>query len=213
MTGSAARSAATAAALLAVAICSKPAAAADVRHDRAARDTDRLGWVVPDFGKVQTGGYSGLITVGLGYAAFRDVLNLTVDYGYVPAAAAGRNVHSVSTSVSVRPIDVRLGDFRLVPGYLGGGLLFTFGDGYFITAPDRYQKYSANYYPPTGVHWMAHVGIELDWLPHEDNLFERHGLYWEVRTLDTFLFSYVENPRTLSPLDAVASAIGYRAAW
>jgi hypothetical protein len=196
--------------------CSSALAAADaglVRHDRSKRDNDPLGWYVPDFAKLQTGGYSGLLTLGVGYAAFDDVFNWTLYYGYVPKFHAGRTVHSVSTTLSVRPFELGLGDVRLVPVYVGAGLLFGFGEGYFLEVPERYDPYSSSYYRPTGVHWMAHIGLELDWLPDPNDFFERHGLYAELRTLDTYFFSYTENRGELGPEDALATALGYRAAW
>lgn len=199
--------------LVVAAVLMSTTLAAAARDDHFVRDRDRHGWYVPDYAKLQTGGYTGLFTAGLGYAAFSDVLNIGVDYGYVPAAHAGRNVHSVSAGVSVRPFDFRIGDVRIVPAYVGADLLFTWGDDYFITVADYYYRYNRFYYYPTGAHWMIHLGLELDWVPPNGNFFERHGLYWELRTLDTYFFSYLENPATLHFTDVLASALGYRAAF
>ena len=193
-----------------------PAAAAEKdapRHDHNRRDTDPMGWYVPDFAKLQTGGYSGLVTVGIGYSVFSDRLNFTLDYGFAPKSVAGRSVHSVSTTLSYRPFDFRVGSVRFVPIYGGGNLLFTAGDGYFLRTPERYHQYDKRYYPPTGVHWMAHLGTEIDFLPSEGSFIERHGFYAELRTLDSYLISYIENPKTIYFREVVASAVGYRAAF
>lgn len=203
-------------ALLAVLTVAAPAADAETpvrRHDHSRRDSDPMGWYVPDFAKLQTGGYSGLVTVGVGYSAFNDRWNFTLDYGFAPATVAGRNVHSVSTTWSYRPFDFRVGSVRFVPIYGGANLLFTAGNGYFLTVPERYRQYDKRYYPPTGVHWMAHLGTEIDFLPPENSFIERHGFYAELRTLDTYFVSYIENPKTVSFREVLASALGYRAAF
>lgn len=178
--------------------------------DYHARDTDRLGWAAPDFAKIQTGGYSGLFTVGLGYAVFSDVLNLGLDYGYVPESHAGRTVHSLTASLGIRPFDVRLGRFRLLPAYLWAGVLHTWGDGYFFTPGERYPP---GYYRPTAVHVLYGIGAELDWMPPASSWFERHGVYWEVRAFGPYFVTYLENRDELGLDDVVVSAVGYRAAF
>lgn len=176
------------------------------------RDRDRLGWYVPDFARLQTGGYHGLVNIQLGYAAFDDMLNWSIGYGYTPPFEAERHVHSFDTTLSFRPFDLRYRDMRLVPVYVGAGLLFGTGDGYFLVTPKRYHQYDPQYYPPTAVHWTAHLGIELDWLP-KSGFFERHGAFIEVRTLDTYLFTYVDNAKTVGLHEVASTGFGYRAAF
>jgi hypothetical protein len=191
---------------------------AEERHDGtrslhpqhgAERDVDRLGWYVPDFAKLQSGGYAGLVTAGFGYAAFDDILNVSFLYGYTPEEFAGIPVHSGHLVLSGRPFELSIQRFRLIPIYLGVGALVTWGEGYFLKLPERY---SSGYYPPTGVHWSAHAGIEANYAP-ADGAFERHGVYAELTTIDTFLTRYVQNSETLGPEDVVSVALGYRAAF
>jgi len=177
---------------------------------RTERDVDRLGWAVPDFAKLQTGGFVGLAAVGVGYAAFDDILNATLLYGYTPKWHAGVDVHSFHFALSGRPFDVRLREFRIVPIYLGAGLLFNPDPKLFVKVPARYPE--SNYYPPTALHWTAHIGLEADYVPSRGVL-ERHGLYFEAVALDTYVFSYFENRQTVAFTDMFGSAIGYRAAF
>jgi hypothetical protein len=195
-----------------IAACLLLPARAQADDDWTTRDRDRLGWYVPDFARAQTGGYHGLANVSFGYAAFHDIVNWSLGYGFTPALTAGRNVHSFDTTLSIRPLDMRRGDVRVVPLYFGAGLLFGTGNGYFLITPARYRKYDALYYPPTAVHWTAHLGVEVDWLP-KTGFFERHGGFVEVRTLDTYFFSYLENRETIALHEAFSTAFGYRAAF
>lgn len=198
-------------ALLLAAALVLPARSASA-DDWTTRDRDRLGWYVPDFARVSTGGYHGLANIQVGYAAFNDVVNWSVGYGYTPPFTAERHVHSFDTTLSFRPVDFRYRDLRIVPAYFGAGLLFGTGDGYFVITPKRYHEYDALYYPPTAVHWTAHVGLEIDWLP-KWGFFERHGGFVEVRTLDTYIFTYFENRSTIGLHEVFSTGFGYRAAF
>ena len=188
-----------------------PPAAVDRKLEPAfERDVDRLGWYVPDFAKLQTGGYVGSVAAGLGYAAFEDILNVTALYGYTPAAVAGDPVSSIELKLSLRPFDLAARPFRFVPIYAGAGALFTWGEGYYQVLPERYES---GYYPPTGRHFTLHLGAEADWAPASPTGVERHGIYLEVVALDVFLGRYLRNPETLGPEDALTMALGYRVAF
>ncbi|HMJ15276.1 MAG TPA: hypothetical protein VK524_27865, partial [Polyangiaceae bacterium] len=176
----------------------------------ASRDTDRLGFWVPDFAKFQSGGYSGLVGVGLGYAAFDDAINLTLLYGYVPRALAGKDVHALSAAFSVRPCEIDLDVLRIVPLYAGAGALHTWGSGYFLRLPERY---GSGYYRPTGLHASFHLGAELDWLPSSSSWLERHGIFAELTALEIFVGRYLRNRDSLGIHEVVSLALGYRAAF
>jgi hypothetical protein len=187
-----------------------PTATANFAHSE--RDVDRLGWYVPDFFKIHVGGYAGLIGVGVGYSIFGDVLNVALLYGFVPEVHAGVDIHTLHSTLALRPFDLRFGDFRSVPVYVGEGLLYVIGDRYFVRAPDGCDSIQSCY-RPTALHWTAHLGTELDWLPPAPGFFERHGAYVELTTFDTFIFGYLENRETVAVTDAVATGFGYRAAF
>lgn len=172
------------------------------------RDDDGLGFPVPDFAKLQSGGFAGAVALGLGYAALDDVLNAGVFYGYVPPAR-GRSVQSLHFVLSLRPGEAQFAAARWLPLYAGFGALCTWGPGYFVTPPARYP---AGYYYPTALRLTAHIGSELDWLS-ERGAFERHGFFVELTTLDIFLFAYVENPHLVDLNDIVSTSLGYRAAF
>jgi hypothetical protein len=183
---------------------------AEVRREE--RDRDRFGWYVPDFAKLQTAGYLGSVGIGTGYAMLDDILNVSLLYGFTPEQRAGENVHALRLNLDVRPIDLRFKAFRVVPIYVGAGLLYAIGSEYFTRIPARYRRLEANYYPPTALHWSANLGLELDYVPARGKI-ERHGLYYEVVTVDSYVMSYLENPEALHLVDAFASSIGYRCAF
>lgn len=187
------------------------AAASEVDR-RSERDRDPFGWYVPDFVRAQTGGFVGMFAVGTGYGVLDDIINLSLHYGFTPASHAGTDVHAFSFELLLRPVDVRFEDFRLVPIYLGPGVLYAWGDEFFTRIPDRYERIDSSYYPPTSLHWTARAGVELDYLP-ASGIVERHGIYYEATLLGTYYDLYRDNPDTVDLDDTIAGAIGYRAAF
>lgn len=174
------------------------------------RDSDALGWWAPDYVKLQTGGYAGLAAAGVGYAAFDDVLNASLLYGYVPALAAGRTVHSLHFALHGRPVELRFGPVRWIVSYAGIGVLHTWGDRYFILLPARY---AGGYYSPTGLHLTGHLGTEVDLVAGGASIFERHGLYLELCALEFYVRRYLRNPDSLGLSEVVSLAFGYRLAF
>ncbi|HVY32273.1 MAG TPA: hypothetical protein VHB79_37305 [Polyangiaceae bacterium] len=192
--------------ILAALLAMTTAAGAE-RRTAPASPTDPLGPWVPDFAKLQSGGFSGTFTVGVGYAPLHDLLNVAVLYGYVPAALGG-SVHSLHFTLQVRPLSFSSHGVRWLPAYAGLGALCTWGADYFLVPPDRYPD---DYYPPNACHASAHVGVELQWLPRR-GLARAHGLYAELTTIDTLIIDYFQNPRVTAPADVISSSIGYRLA-
>lgn len=178
------------------------------------RDEERFGWYVPDFARLQTGGFQGHVNVGVGYAAFDDVLNWKLGYGYVaPGVDTDEPIHTLDTSLSVRPFELGTRRLRWVPAFLGVGVIYVPGDQYELSFPKRYEHLSESYYRPTAVHWTSHVGTELAWRPADGGFVERHAVFYQAVMMDRMARAYLDNREALDLTDAFASAIGYRMAW
>ena len=171
-------------------------------------DRHRRGWAEPDFVRLQYGGWIGAMNIAAGYAALDDVVNVSVGFGFTPQQLGGQEVLNVDVTLALRPFHIDLGarDWTLVPLELGGALMYVFGDQYHVAVPSRYPS---GYYPPTALHWLAHVGVELAWQPRH-GLFARQAIFYRATTLDTFAMSFLENRDRLDVLDVVSSAVGYR---
>ncbi len=178
------------------------------------RDRDRYGWWVPDFARLQTGGFQGHLNVGVGYSVFDDILNWKLGYGYVASGVdVDEPIHMLDTSISLRPFEVGRESARWVPVYLGAGLIYVFGSQYHVMVPKRYAHLSETYYRPTAVHWTSHIGTEVAWRPDDGGFVERHALFYQAILMDQLGLAYLENRETVKLTDAFASAVGYRMAW
>jgi hypothetical protein len=181
----------------------------EARASRYQRDRDALGWYVPDYAKLQTGGYVGLANARLGYAFLNDIFNLEVGYGFAPSKNEVGASHSLDFALAVRPFELHVEQFRLVPLYATAGLIYIFGDHFEARYSERYTRIDPNYYPPTALHWTLALGTEVGFAPAR-GFVEKHALYYQLTTMDTFAVSYLENRERVSLLDAVSSTVGYR---
>jgi hypothetical protein len=149
----------------------------------------------------------GIVAAGLGYAAFDDILNITLLYGFTPDE--GGDVHALELSAAARPFELGMDRARFVPIYAGMGLLGTWGRRYYIDLPDQYPD---DYYPPNALQPTIILGSELDWVSN-GKVVERQGLYFELKTLTTFVQRYAQNPDVVDFEDIVAGCVGYRIAF
>lgn len=167
----------------------------------AADSMERHSAFVPDYLKLQTGGYLGFVTAGAGYAFFRDRLNAGAYVGWVPAAIGGTEIVSFAFDASVRPLDVPLRQgVVLVPFYLGAGTLV--GTGFRI--------FSRETPLPPGIRLLAHLGTEVEVDAPRGSFILRHGAYVQVTALDRALVIWLHNREGISGWQVWSSSIGYK---
>lgn len=176
---------------------------------QAERRPEKRPWHVPDHIKLQTGGYLGFATVGLGAAVLYDHVTLTGYYGWVPKIVGGSDIHAFALALDARAPRVRVGaDLDWVVAYLGAGGLYTRGDGFFTRLPSRYP---AGYYPPNSVRAFGVLGTELELRKPAASGFSGHGWFVELCALDLYIHHWAENRDTISPFETLSTAIGYKA--
>lgn len=187
--------------------CASLVLVAHVSSAEPRRVHDATGALLPDFAKMQMGGYVGLIAPGLGYSFFADHLNTTLFYGFTPAFVGGTNIHVIAWNLSWRPAVVPLAEvWDWTPVYVGAGLLYAFGDGLFIRTPKRYP---GGYYRPTGLRGLFHLGTEVRLFANEQRFPQAHALFAEVTALDHSAYVWLKNEHGASLLDVLSSSIGY----
>ena len=172
---------------------------------------DRYGALVPDYAKLQTGGFLGMFTVGLGWSAFSDHFDVGATYGYAPPNNGGTHVHLFTGICVIRPVwfEVAHKQIRVHPIYVGGGVLVARGPDVFVRQPDVYPP---GYYPPTGLHALVLVGSEVGLRVGQPGLIQRHSLYVEFVSFDQYLGALTDN-RQFRLYDAFSAALGYRASF
>jgi hypothetical protein len=100
--------------------------------------------LVPDFVNIQLAGGSGFLSAGVGYAFVNQRLDLSLNYGYVPAFISKDDLHMISFKSGARLLRFRVGkNIELFPLNLGITIHHHIGSEFWIRLPARYRD---NYY-------------------------------------------------------------------
>lgn len=166
-------------------------------------------WFVPNYAKLQTGGYLGFVTFGTGLSLARSRLELELLYGWVPESVGGTPIHNITLR--------SLGRSRTLCfargwqwTYLFGGpsVLFALGDQYFLRVPERYHD--RRYYRRTAMHWTLALGTEVT-LPWSDpRKLAQHGFFLETAALDDYVLLWFQNVGAVPFTSMFSSSAGYR---
>lgn len=197
---------AAASSILALLLLTSSAAAQNCRPDVSERR-----WYVPSHATVQTGGYLGALTLGGGYSAWREVLDVSAYYGWVPAVLGGIDLHSLGLRVGLRVRGECLtSDWNWV--YLSSALGAVFalggGEGFFLRVPSRYGD--EQYYRRTGVRALLTIGTELQHREARGSAFAAQAVFVELTTLDEYLRLWVKSPQAEPLWSTFSTSFGYR---
>jgi hypothetical protein len=115
-------------------------------YGQYSQKTDSAKYVrfLPDYVKLQFAGGIGLLSIGVGYSFFKEKLEVSYFYGYVPKAVSIDDLHSVSLQLTAKFFRFKANkNIEIVPLNVGWFIHHTFGNEYWITLPSHYP---AEYY-------------------------------------------------------------------
>lgn len=172
-----------------------------IEHEADYEDHRRYGAV---YARLQTGGFTGLATVGIGYSAFDDLLNVGASYGWVPPMDGAPTAHLGAFTAALRPLRFSLSQrVVLYPLYTGGGLL--------IGRNMRDRRDVVEDQP--NVRWgLLFIGAELALRERARSTIVRHSLFVEEVTVGPYLAAVVNNSG-MHVETAFSTALGYRATF
>jgi len=102
---------------------------------------------LPDYVKLQFAGGIGFMSVGVGYTFFKNKLDVTMFYGYVPEAYTIDDLHSISLQVTSKLLKFKVNEnIEVLPLNFGWYAHHTFGSEYWVRLPDHY---------PSGYYWWS----------------------------------------------------------
>lgn len=155
-----------------------------------ASDVDSLRskkWYVPHYIPVQFAGNIGFLSAGAGYTSNHENYQLSLLYGYVPAALALTDIHIV-TAKNIFPLTrYSLKSNRTLIPYLGLGLTVEVSGNSFFTMPSHFPE---GYYDfPKNLHVIAYGGTRIQHL-FQDNFALLRGVefYVEAGTVDVYVW-------------------------
>ncbi len=104
-------------------------------------DSIRYEKFLPDYVKSQFAGGIGLLSVGFGYTFFKQKLEVSYFYGYVPKWVAIDDLHSVSLQVTAKLLHYKINkNIEILPLNFGWFIHHTFGNEYWIKLPSHYPS-------------------------------------------------------------------------
>jgi hypothetical protein len=160
---------------------------------------------IGDYVKMQYAGFIGLSAIGFGEQFAKRRYEIELFYGYAPREVATIEVHSVTLKNNYIPHRIKVEEYEFSP-YIGLGVMFMPKQRYDTNSRDDVPS---NYYHITGIHALLYTGIAIK---HEYKNFHNHtraiSAYIEIGTLDSYLFSYANNPNVLSLSEISSLGVG-----
>ncbi|HAF28084.1 MAG TPA: hypothetical protein DCG75_03455 [Bacteroidales bacterium] len=157
----------------------------------------------PDHYKVQFAGGIGFVSAGLGYDFFKERVDISYFYGYVPEWFSKEDLHSVSLQLTGKPFKIHLNSkLEYYPLNIGMFIHHTFGSEYYITLPDHYPE---DYYwwSPGRTGGLFLEGQLNYQFKEPDQIFSEIGFYYRIVTRGVYLTSKISN--TSIPLEDIFS--------
>lgn len=140
-----------------------------------------------DYMVLQTGGYLGFVTVGVGMDFERHKVDMLI--GYVPESIGGIEIMQLDFKYDWHPfkaiqLETPYENISIDPYYLGFSIIYGHHDDLFVELPDQYPS---GYYPPTALRYTLNAGTSL-----------RHGRYTffiEYSILDINFVTFIKHPK------------------
>lgn len=163
---------------------------------------------LPDDAIVQYAGSIGFLSAGAGYSLAKGRIETDILLGYLPKFIGGANIWTAALKSNWIPIQFQASDqLKVIPFTTGLMVSHTFGPNYFVLLPDHYAK---NYYTfSTAVHLYYQFGSRIQF-PLGKESFPEMALYYELNSSAEAIFSYIQNPKALSPSDIFFLSLGLR---
>jgi hypothetical protein len=110
-------------------------------QETSSDDSVKLKKLLPDYVKLQYAGGIGFISAGVGYTFFKQKLDISAFYGYVPTWFTVDDLHSVSLQFTAKIFRIKASkNVEILPLNFGWYLHHTFGNEYWVKLPDNYPK-------------------------------------------------------------------------
>ncbi|NOQ26347.1 MAG: hypothetical protein GQ564_13365 [Bacteroidales bacterium] len=113
-------------------------------QDENKLDFARYKILLPDYVKLQFAGGIGFLSTGIGYTFFKQKLDVSFFYGYVPEYFTADDLHGISFQLTAKLFKFKaFKNIEILPLNLGWFAHHTFGNEFWVTLPDNYPD---NYY-------------------------------------------------------------------
>lgn len=163
----------------------------------------------PDYVSLQTGGYTGFATLGLGFK-WGAIWDIEGQVGHTPKELAGKDLTTFDLKGRWSPIRYSFGQVLKVGSYLGAGVLYSNSKENFLLLPKQYPD---NYYEPSAIKWLFTCGTQIR--AHQSflsntNVLSSLELFVDYTYTDMELVKYYNNQKYLDFSDLGSYGFGIR---
>ncbi|MEA3505682.1 MAG: hypothetical protein U9R32_10885 [Bacteroidota bacterium] len=161
----------------------------------------------PDHYKLQFSGGTAFLSAGVGYSLFKEHLDITGYYGYVPKSVSLDDLHSFTLRFTVKTIHCNITEnTEIMPLNIGMLMHHTFGNEYWVKLPDHYPK--DYYWWSPGRNFGVFFGGEIRTKIKKENAFiDKVGVYYGVGTGILYITSAFGNS-TIDITDILRLGVG-----
>ena len=155
----------------------------------------------PDYLSLQTGGYTGFATLGVGYK-LNNIWDLETQMGYTPYSLGGIDITTFDLKVRWYHSKLILDDNMLLLGYFSSTFLYSNDKDMFVVLPAKYPR---KYYDPSAIRWLFTFGSMFQ-------IHDKYSFYIDYSYTDVELTKYYNNYEYLSlqNLGSIGLGIKYK---
>jgi hypothetical protein len=135
---------------------------------------------------LQYAGNIGVISLGVGYGAKRDLYQLSLVYGYAPASMAGVRIHTITAKNIFHLYRFRLNEKQTLLPYAALGLSFEIGGRSFFTQPANMPPSYYDY--PKSMHFIPSAGLKMRYITPRYKALRGIEIFAEATTVDAYVF-------------------------
>lgn len=105
------------------------------------KDSLKYEFLLPDYVKLQFAGGIGFLSIGAGYTFFKQKLDVSYFYSYIPKKVSIDDLHSVSLQLTAKLLQIKITEkITFLPINFGWFIHHSFGEEYWIKLPSHYPK-------------------------------------------------------------------------
>lgn len=153
--------------------------------DLSAQEAYKRKWYAPGYYKIQYAGNIGFMSIGLGYSWWRERVQSTFIYGYVPETEGNATIHTFTIKNDFRVYQFLIADKHYLQPTLGFSLSLEPGENSYLRVPDRYPE---GYYSSNSFYACINAGLKTNFKFKEERYFSSIDIYVEMNTLADYIY-------------------------
>ncbi len=165
-------------------------------------------WYVPDWAKVQYGGYLGFVSVGVGYRSLLEYANIDIFYGFTPKGLPNvySTVHTAALKITIPFKTIQISSEYEWGMSVGSNLALSFGEN--ILRFNQPEYYPDDYYREQFFHAIPFVGTRLIKKNSRVKRVRAVELYMELCLLDDYLWYGMSN-ESVKLSSSLGASVGF----